>query len=178
MSTTKHSDGAAWWEWAEWYAHKEPAVLVLLFASAFPAALLGWPGWAWPTLSVIGVTAILANRVRHRRSLCTRCAAKTPINPAQAVARSRWALWLHHRDDEAFTVSLVLIAAYYLVPKPFNALCQLALFAMIIAGVCVDLKHRPLARWCPYCPRWGGGDDGPEEVTPTPRPTPVGVKQA
>jgi len=74
-------------------------------------------------------------------------------------------------------VFLVLIAAFYLVPEPFNALCQLGVLALIVVEVWVELKHRPLARWCPYCPRWGGGDDGPEEVAPTPRPTPVGVKQ-
>ena len=86
-------------------------------------------------------------------------------------------MWLHHHR---YVVYLAWFAAWAFqdrVPKTVGGLFVIGIFLALVLLTTVDLLHRPLQPWCPRCPKWGGGDDGPEERTPTPLPQPSGVKQ-
>jgi hypothetical protein len=176
--TTTEPDGASWREWSEWWAHQRPWTWIALFGIGIATILLHIQTWMWSAFSLAAVLAIVINGWRHDATLCARCAAKTPLNPQPVVARARWALWLHHQNNWAAVIAIALIISRDYVPKPVDAAIVVALFVGVSLFNAVALRHRPLQRWCPYCPRWGGGDDGPRETTPVGPPQPSGVKQA
>lgn len=180
MTTTDQPDGSSWRDWSEWWAHVEPLAwfgllsLGLVMAAWLPVV----SGWAWPVVSAVAALAIIINSGKHDSRLCSRCAAKTPLNPERAVRRARWVLWLYHRSLLTFGLGMGFALAAWFAPPDVGGWSTVGVFAVLSLIALIDLMHRRARWWCPYCPRWGGGDDGPEEVAPTPRPTPVGVKQA
>lgn len=131
-------------------------------------------GYVIGFIALLAVMATMLAELRHSRSLCERCAAKTPLDPQAAVQRrARWLRLFHLINSvPALTALVVLYVGGILVlPADFSAyLAEAPLYLFWAVAAAANLIHRPLEPWCPRC-NWGDGGD--EEDVPAPPPVPV-----
>jgi hypothetical protein len=165
-------------------AHHQAAALALAVITDTTLAITGYwhtlPGYFLSLIAALGVMVAMLAETRHARSLCERCAAKTPLDAEAAVAQRRWWLWTFHVTNSVpVLVALCLVygvAIFLPVPKSvpgFLGMTPLFVFWAIAAAA--NLVHRPLEPWCPQC-NWGDGGD--EEQVPDPEPVPAATKTA
>lgn len=153
-----------------------------------------------PSLYIIGGLILLsywlAYRARkHERTLCTRCAEITPLDPQQATHRHRRALLAHHgwvSDNETAVRPLlraaiintlgllivlgalgVMVASLWLsIPRWLTVVLSVVVVTGSLTWPYIAEIHRRLYPWCPYCKDDDGWDDhGDHEPSPTPQGT-------
>lgn len=157
-------------------AHAGPPVYLIVALAQIAGHLIygadGPPGViTWPlTLAVVFVAV---GHALHHAILCGICMAKSPLDGAAEAERRDGRLRSYH----SVRLSVVLVAICFLVPishllfdYPPLVMALLMDSTMLLGAVMfhVNLVHRLLSLWCPYCPRHGGGDD--DEVVPVPVP--------
>lgn len=160
----------------EWVGHNEP--------------------WLWPVLSVVGIAAgvvvaraglwwvvaavpvgltlgyVYVTGKAHQDLRCARCwRAEPPASSAlRAVRKHGWALlWAHITHELGFwLVGPVLVCL--VVPWIQVVVVGVVMLIWVMSSTSwALLKHKQLARWCPQCPRDGGGGGS----APLPDPGPV-----
>lgn len=159
---------------AHWHPLYELAILVVLVAGLFTQA-------AFPLLLLVLLAEFAGNTIahRHHHRLCSRCAAKTPLDPAAAVKRHRRALRYVHRNPKrvlaVYAGATLIVLISYFWPSPATGLASLlvliSFFVDCSASSYTMLRHRPLQPWCPWCQRRWRRDD---EDIPAPQPVPTG----
>jgi hypothetical protein len=155
--------------WVMWVAHQEPWVVgVALLAGLLSVT---WGGLLFGLAGVVTFVAALATiwlSRSHDSALCPRCASAIPIDPGVAVVQHRWALWLHHRRRRLLMLGML---SWVLLVLPVGAELPIIVgYGPVIIVSYVDLRHRPLVRWCPEC-HWGhGGGDSEDVPAPDPQP--------
>lgn len=131
-------------------------------------------GYVIGFIVLLAVMATMLAELRHSRSLCERCAAKTPLDPQTTVQRrARWLRLFHFVNSVPMLTALIVlyVAGILLLPSNFDTyLAQAPLYLFWAVGAAANLIHRPLEPWCPQC-HWGDGGD--EEEVPAPPPVPV-----
>lgn len=167
----------------ELVAHHEPwlwpVIVVGTFAMGWWAALhaLYWVALAAPALAVAGYVAACGNT--HRGMSCLRCwRAEPPASSARFVAqRHHRALWWAHVTDNWGPWLLAPFLVVLFIPSVVGFGSGVAGLAVVMSSTAwAILKHKQLRRWCPLCPRHGGGDDGGSASVPPPRPVLTGSK--
>lgn len=151
------------------------AVLGIVYYKLSPPWLVVVP---YMGLSVFGTIALTRHESDGR---CERCLAAVPfLDPQGAVDRRRRELRLYHRRRLNITIQVaVLVVGVMIPPSVFGYawwffVVRMFTFAIIGSYMAwVMIVHNRLRPWCPYCPRWGGGDDPapqePDPVTPPAR---------
>lgn len=166
-----------WTRFATRIAHWHPVITITILVGLFVAPVLGGPTW----ISVVLILAYFATSYitgGHLYALCSRCAARTPLDPEAAVKRHHRALSYTHRTRRtALTIYLpvaaVLVAAIFiqnLVVAWLYALALVVFYVDSAIGSYALLRHRTLQPWCPWCRHWRDDD----EDTPAPQPVPTG----
>ena len=166
----------------EWTAHNEPwlwpALAVFSFTTAWWSTQ-GGPNWVLSgSLTALCGGYLVAARWRHNDLACARCWRRTPPQSmaADEVRRYRRWLWFAHVVSDQWYLVFPLVAAVW-VPIPQVFLCGVV--GLLAGAVCMALalnKHKQLEKWCPRCPRHGGGGDG-GTYAPPPLPVVNGSKQ-
>lgn len=168
-------------------AHAAPPVMAVL-AVLFPITMtaMAFPGVGTASLTlciavVIVEHVIVFATLRHRRMLCTICAAMTPLDGAAAVAKWNGDLRRFH------TRRLWLVSLFLPIAGPISVLLfglppiviQLslgAMLAMVAIGFRAWNRHTVLEPWCPYCRKYRRWEDE-GEPEPSPDPSPSGHVQ-
>jgi hypothetical protein len=129
-----------------------------------------WISWA---------AAMTCDVTRHQRALCERCAAdKVVLDPQGAVRKWKWALWWQHHPWLLLGPVLLLVVlsfgsgAVHGEP-PWKQALAAAVVLMLAVILLVEMEHRRLCPWCPYC-RWGGRGD--PERSPVMPDSPVAAR--
>lgn len=157
------------------WGHSAPVALCAAIVAVIVMGLYPLSGTAALTVpvAVLGVvlTSWLAMR-RHDRSLCERCVAALPLNPAERAVRCQRMFWVTHRGLEPrylvpyLTVLIGSNFATSVAGRVAWAVIQSSMIYLILAYT----SHRRLQPWCPWC---RGGDGGGERDDVAPPPPPV-----
>lgn len=145
------------------------AIVVVIAMGLYPL-----PGVAALTVPLAVLVVVLASWLamrRHDRSLCERCVAALPLNPAERAARCQRMFWVTHRGLEPrylVPYLIVLIGSNFATSTPGRlawAIIQSSMIYLILAYT----WHRRLQPWCPWCRGDGGGGER-DDVAPPPPP--------
>jgi hypothetical protein len=160
----------------EWTAHNEPwlwpVFVMVVFAGAWWSTR-GGPPWAVGLLVYTALGCYLMTaRSAHHDLACARCWRRTPPESLAAgeVARRRWSLWFAHMAYDRWYVVFLLLGVTFV---PWPPVILAGFVALLLFAVCTAVsqnRHKQLAKWCPRCPRHGGGGSG---GTYAPPPVPV-----
>lgn len=120
-------------------------------------------------ITFIGAMACLYADVRHVAMICTRCAREFPLDGAEQAERRVDVLRAWHTLTIAGSVAQFALLGLYFLWLPA------IVFALIIqtGQHWLNVMHRRLMPWCPWCKGWNHGDDAP--ISP-PVPTGEGTR--
>ncbi|MDT4938238.1 MAG: hypothetical protein QOG80_1909 [Pseudonocardiales bacterium] len=160
----------------ERWGHYSPELLIASIGLAIVLAFNpvgGLSGVAVPVGLMAFIVATWLMMRRHDRTLCERCMASMPLNPAEQANRYTRRFWMAHTGSERrFMIPylIVLIASNFAMSTPgriFWATMQASMIFLILSYS----THRRLQPWCPWCSDGGGGSrHDVDPVTPDPVP--------
>lgn len=175
-------------DWAEpaqasRWGHAGPSVFVGIIGSMAVMAILPvpYPPGGKPLVSFAFIALMLVTYVemrKHDRSLCERCMADFPLNPAEDAERYGRRLEIVHLMAEPhiarrYLVGILVVCLLPLfVPDPLR-LPAMALWLASLVSLAYIVRsgqtHRKLQPWCPQCGPQGGTDN-----VEAPEPMPMG----
>lgn len=182
MANYFRNDWAAPAQASRW-GHAGPSIFVVIIGSMAVMALLPvpYPPGGKPLVSIAFIALMLTTYLemrKHDRSLCERCVADFPLNPAQAAEKYDRRLATVHLMAEPRIARWYLVGILVVCLLPIFAHGPLRLPAMVLwLASLVSLgyivmsgqTHRKLQPWCPQCGHQGGSDK-----VETPEPMPMG----
>jgi hypothetical protein len=127
--------------------------------------------WVGVSIAALAIPMFLAHW-RHENALCGICAAMTPLDGDAAARKQAIQLRLFHKARLIASIVLavltgIVVADWLFLPHIIGQLAFDLSFLEIAASAHVDITHRLLEPWCPYC-HWDEGGDH----EPAPEPTP------
>jgi len=128
----------------------------------------------WFNVIIIGmvVAGLVWSASKHIPGLCLDCFAATPLDgAAEAQKKRRW-LELYHTlgtRQLSYTMTGVILGVLLvslLLPRHLGAAVFPVAIIPLVLRPLLEVVHRPLQPWCPFChpPRggdWGTPDDEP-----------------
>jgi hypothetical protein len=127
--------------------------------------------WVGGTIVALAIPMLLAH-TRHENTLCGTCAAMTPLDGSAAARKHAIQLHLFHKARFIASIvqgllTAVVVANWFFMPDIVGRLAFNLSFLEIAVAMHVEITHRLLEPWCPYCDWDEGGDH-----EPAPEPTP------
>lgn len=122
-----------------------------------------WPGksnhWVEDALAFFLFLTIWGSMF-HSRELCERCIMRVPLDPQQAVDRTRKLLWAWHNWFFLGAVGVFAVLENFTVKDSWEERLFLSLEAsFLLANGVVSQRHSALQPWCPWCRDDGDGED-------------------